>query len=224
MGDGPRRVTRIAPPRGPSRDPLVGVTRLLVDGTNLLHALARGARGPDRQPPAALIGRLRAAIPAEASIEIVFDGPPERGLKGERIAQGLAVRYSGRYSADTILITLVEDVAVAAGAPPGGGSPATDAILVVTDDRDLRHAVARRGARTAGALWLMRRLDRPRLSAPSVGNARPPRRGGSPVLSQAAPGEDRDDDSIARWTPGRNATRKRGPGKKPPKGAGPARR
>ena len=69
-------------------DPLAGVTRLLVDGTNLLHALSRG---PDRQPPAALIGRLRGAIQPETSIEIVFDGPPERGLRGERIAQLVVV-------------------------------------------------------------------------------------------------------------------------------------
>ena len=84
-------------PRAPSHDPLTGVTRLLVDGTNLLHALARGATGPDRQPPAALIGRIRAAIPPETKIELVFDGPSERGLKNERIAHGVSVRYGGRY-------------------------------------------------------------------------------------------------------------------------------
>ena len=46
-------------------------------------------------PPAALIGRLRGAIPAATTIELVFDGPPERGLRNERIAAGLVVRYSG---------------------------------------------------------------------------------------------------------------------------------
>jgi len=201
--------------RVPSHDPLDGVSRLLVDGTNLLHVLARGASGPDRQPPAALIGRLRAAIPAETKIELVFDGPPERGLKNERIAHGVSVRYGGRYSADTILITLVEEVTMAAGAPPGGGSPAADALLVVTDDRDLRAAVTRRGARTAGAQWLLRRLDRSRLASPSVGNRRPPR------MAQPAPGSvsSSKDDSTDRpgWSPGRGATRKKGPGKRPPK-------
>ena len=64
------------------RNPLDGVTRLLVDGTNLLHAISRG---PDRQPPAALIGRLRGAIPAETAIVLVFDGQPERGVRGERV-------------------------------------------------------------------------------------------------------------------------------------------
>lgn len=167
-------MTRIAA----TRDPLAGVTRLLVDGTNLLHALAAAAGRGDRQPPAALIGRLRAAIPAPTAIQIVFDGPPEPGLKNERIAHGFSVRYSGRHSADTILITLVEEASGGEGFgrfdAGGAGRAAADAILVVTDDRELRGAIARRGARTAGAQWLLRRLDRPRLSAPAIGNRRPP--------------------------------------------------
>ena len=193
-------------------DPLAGVTRLLVDGTNLLHALSRG---PDRQPPAALIGRLRGAIQPETSIEIVFDGPPERGLRGERIAHGVSVRFSGRHTADTILVTLVDDVAMAAGAPQGGGSPATDAILVVTDDRDLRFALQRRGARTAGTSWLVTRMERPRLTAPSVGNPRPPV---PPRLQQGPPSEIREADAERRgWSPGRGATRKTGNAKRAPK-------
>jgi hypothetical protein len=204
-------MTRVAPTTG-NRDPLVGVDRLLVDGTNLLHLLRRGT---DRQPPAALIGRLRAAIPPEVAIELVFDGPPERGLRGERIAHGVSVRYGGRHTADTILVTLVEDVATAAGAPPGGGSPATDRILVVTDDRALRFALQRRGARTAGAAWLLGRMDRGRLSAPSVGNARPPR---PPQLDQGPPGSSKEEDGIRPgWSPGRGATRKRGNGRRSPK-------
>jgi hypothetical protein len=184
-------VTRIRP----TREPLTGVSRLLIDGTNLLHAISSG---PDRQPPAALIGRLRAAIPAETAIELVFDGPAERGLRGERIAHGVSVRYGGRFSADTILITLVEEAENA------------DAILVVTDDRDLRHAVGRRGARTAGTMFLIRRLERPRLSAPSVGNARAPR---PPRIEQEAASETATDDGDSTrrgWSPGRGATRKRG--------------
>jgi hypothetical protein len=197
----------------PSQDPLTGVGRLIVDATNVLYALAREAgAGGERRPPAALVGRLRAAIPAETTIELVFDGPPERGLKGERIAHGVSVRYGGRYPADTIIVTLVEDVAVGAGATPGGGSPAAGALLVVTDDRELRAAVTRRGARTAGSSWLIRRLERPRLAAPSVANRRPPR------VAQPPPGSQRtDDDARPGWSPGRGATRKRGPGKRPPK-------
>ena len=186
----------------PTRDPLTGVTRLLVDATNVLHALA-GAGA--RQPPAALVGRLRAAIAPEASIELVFDGPAERGLRGERIAHGVSVRYGGRFSADTILITLVEEA----------GTQAADAILVVTDDVGLRHAVQRRGARTAGTTWLLRRLDRPRLSSPSAGNRRPP-----PAVEQPRPGSvEEDDTERPRWSPGRGATTKRGNPRRPPKGS-----
>ena len=201
-------VTRIAH----HNDPLAGVTRLLVDGTNLLHALRRG---PERQPPAALIGRLRGAVPPETAIELVFDGPPERGIRGERIAHGVSVRFSGRHTADTILVTLVDDVALAAGAEPGGGSLATDSILVVTDDRDLRFALQRRGARTAGTSWLMTRMERPRLTAPSVGNPRPPV---PPRLQQAQSSKARDADAErGGWSPGRGATRKTGNGKRAPK-------
>jgi hypothetical protein len=154
-------VTRIAP----THDPLTGVTRLVVDATNLLYALTRG---PDRQPPAALIGRIRAAIPATTRIELVFDGPPQHGLANSRIAQGLTVRYAGRLSADAVIHSIVE------AAAREMGPAAIDAILVVTDDRELRGAATRQGARTAGSSWLIRRMDRPRLASPSVGNRRPP--------------------------------------------------
>lgn len=187
------------------RNPLEGVSQLLVDGTNLLHALSRG---PNRQPPAALIGRLRGAVPPEAKIVLVFDGPPERGVRGERIAGGVSVQYGGRYSADTILITLVEDATAGAANP----AQAADAILVVTDDRELREALARRGARTAGAQWLIGRIERPRLASPSVGNPRPPL---PPRITQARPGVeitngDDGTESARRWAPGRGATAKRG--------------
>jgi hypothetical protein len=193
---------------------MTGTTRLLVDGTNLLHQLSTG---PDRQPPAALIGRLRAVIPPEVAIELVFDGPAERGLRGERIAHGVSVRYGGRHTADTILVTLVEDVAMAAGAPAGGGSLATESILVVTVDRALRYAIQHRGARTAGASWLVARMARSTLSSPSVGNRRPPL---PPRIRQGPPGSvqeaDLTDDGPA-WSPGRGATKKTGNGKKAPK-------
>jgi hypothetical protein len=160
-------MTRI-PPRS---DPLTGVTRLLVDATNLLYAFSRG---PERQPPAALIGRIRAAIPASTTIDLVFDGPPERGLANSRIAHGLTVRCGGRLSADALILAIVEAAAREVG------PAATDAILVVTDDRELRGAATRHGARTAGSAWIIRRLERPRLASPSVANRRPPAIDGPP--------------------------------------------
>jgi hypothetical protein len=194
------------------RDLLQGVNRLLVDGTNLLHALSRG---PERQPAAALIGRLRGAIPLETQITLVFDGPPERGVRNERIAQGLTVQYGGRFSADTILVTLVEDAAMMSES-----ATATDSILVVTDDLDLRFAIRRRGARTAGAAWLLNRLERPlvRPGSTTIGNARPPH---PPRIVQGPPGEDTSEQSDEiRWQPGRGATTKTGNGKRTPRRTG----
>jgi len=182
------------------RDPLANTTTLLVDGTNLLHALTRGPG--DRQPPAAVIGRLRAAIPMEAKITLVFDGPAERGVRGERIAGGLEVRYSGRRTADEVLLELVNQAATWSDAD----GPGAATVLVVTDDRDLRAAIHRRGGRSAGTQWLIGRLDRPRLSSPSIGNARPPK---PPRVPQDAKAVE-EVEAAPGWSPGRGATTKRG--------------
>lgn len=181
------------------RDPLASTTWLIVDGTNLLYALARGA---NRQPAAALVGRLRGIIPGDIVIDLVFDGPAERGLRGERIASGVRVRYSGPRSADDLILSLVDEVRAT------GGPEETGTILVVTDDGGLRSRLRGRGARSAGASWLLGRLEQGRLSSPASGNARPP------TSAQVDP--DADDDS-ARWQPGRGATTKRGPSRRRPK-------
>lgn len=191
------------------RDPLANTTTLLVDGTNLLHALTRGPG--DRQPPAAVIGRLRAAIPQEAKITLVFDGPAERGVRGERIAGGLTVRYSGRRTADDVLLDLVNEAATWSDADGPGAST----VLVVTDDRDLRAAIHRRGGRSAGTQWLIGRLDRPRLSSPSIGNARPPKPPRIPQDPQAT----EEAEAAPAWSPGRGATTKRGNPRRSPKRA-----
>jgi hypothetical protein len=194
------------PGRHRDRDPLAATRRLLVDGTNLLHALQRS---PGAAPPAALIGRLRGTIPADVAIELVFDGPAERGLRNERIAAGLRVRYSGNRTADAVLLGLVDE------ARSIDGAAGSAALLVVTDDRDLRHGVQLRGARTARSSWLLGRLDAGRQVSPSVGNARPPR----PPAS--APGD--DEDERPGWKPGRGATTKRGNPKRAPRAGGTGR-
>jgi len=178
-----------------SRDPLAATGRLIVDGSNLLPALARSDRGA---PPAALIGRLRAAIPATVAVELVFDGAPDPGLRGERIAAGVTVRHAGRRSADEAIVDLIRR------SGPTYASRGAEAILVVTDDRELGAAIRALGARTAGTAWLIGRLDRPRLASPSVGNRRPP-------ASPPAASLDADDDPERRpWKPGRGATVKKG--------------
>ena len=189
---------RTTAPRRIRADPLDSTDRLLIDGSNLLHALRRGA-GP--APAATLIGRLRAIIPPTVRIELVFDGPPEFGLRGTRIASGLTVRHSGRYSADSLIDRLVAD-AIGTGGSPDLAHAAGDAILVVTDDGELSFGIRRRGARTIGAEWLVRRLDRPGHPSPHVGAPRPPRQTGTPPTDDDADGP--------RWNPGRGATRKTG--------------
>jgi len=175
------------------RDPLTGTDRLLIDGTNLLHVLSRNSGAA---PQAALIGRLRAIVPASIGIELVFDGAPEPGMRGERVASGLLVRHAGRRSADEVLLSLVDETRATAG------SAATGALLVVSDDHALRSALSAKGARTAGSKWLLGRLDRPKLSAPSVGNRRPARGGPDDDRSTAGEGP--------RWKSGRGATTKKG--------------
>jgi hypothetical protein len=182
----------------------------LVDGTNLLHAMQKGVGAA---PPTALIGRLRGAIPAATTIELVFDGPPERGLRNERIAAGLVVRYSGGRTADAVILTIIEDVRMLDGAE------ASASLLVVTDDRDLRHEAQMRGARTARSAWLLGRLGTGRLASPSVGNPRPAR-GPKPV--SVASQQDGDPVEMDRrsWKPGRGATSKKGNPRKAPKTGG----
>jgi hypothetical protein len=183
------------------RDPLEHTTRLVVDGTNLLHALSRST---ERLPAAALIGRLRGVIPGDVAIELVFDGPPERGLRGERIASGMQVRYSGSRSADAVILSLVDDVRGSTG------PAATATILAITDDTDLRNRLRMRGARSAGTAWLLGRLERRSLAVPSSGNRRPP----IPLGETEADAE--ADAGRSGWQPGRGATTKRGPSRRPP--------
>ena len=189
------------------RDPLSGTEHLLIDGTNLLHALSRK---PGALPPAALIGRLRGAVPPTVAIELIFDGAPDRGMRGERAAAGMLVRYAGRRSADELLRSLIDE------ARGNVGHVGIAAWLVVSDDHALRASLRERGARTAGTSWLIGRLERRTLAAPSVGNRRAPRPAGPPPPAHhGGSGDghgahDGDDDGRVGWKGGRGATTKRG--------------
>lgn len=162
-------------------DPLAGTELVLIDGTNLLHALGRGARdsvanrpadGGPPVPASAVVGRIRGVIPAGVRVELLFDGRTS-GVSG-RLATGMSVRYSGRASADSVIVEAVEGQAMA------DGPASTWAILVVTDDRQLRGRVAALGARSAGTTWLLRRLGTGRDLAPARGTpSGGPRGGGS---------------------------------------------
>jgi hypothetical protein len=138
---------------------LEGVQRLVVDGTNVLHALRRSTTP---LPAAALIGRLRAIVPPDVSVILVLDGSPEHGMASRHVASGVEIRYAGRFTADEVIARLVEYEFAAS-------SPGT---LVVTDDIELTGIVRRSGGRTTRNGWLLDRLDRQRLSAPSIGRPR----------------------------------------------------
>ncbi|HXG39569.1 MAG TPA: hypothetical protein VNJ28_01370, partial [Candidatus Limnocylindrales bacterium] len=114
-----------------SRDPLAGVDRLVVDGTNLLGAVERAGGSLS---PTALVGRLRAAVPRPIRIDLVLDGRPSFGLGGTRIAPDVEVRFAGDRPADDLVAVIVRELA--GRALDRGGS-----VLVVTDDRGLRDRV-----------------------------------------------------------------------------------
>jgi hypothetical protein len=184
---------------------LDGIDRLVIDGTNVLHALSRSATPV---PATALVGRLRAVVPPGVAIVVVLDGSPEHGLVARRVASGVEVRYAGRATADEAITAMVERER---------GGFGTAGLLVVTDDIELGQHVRRAGGRTVRNGWLIRRLERQRLSAPvsgkttpgSIGRPAPPA-GGSGGAGQPAPHSGDDDSGAPRWSPGRGATRKRG--------------
>jgi hypothetical protein len=193
------------------RKVLEGVQRLVVDGTNVLFALRRS---PTPVPAAALIGRLRSIVPPGVSVILVLDGAPEHGLVSRHIASGVEIRYAGRLTADDLIVRLVEYEFAASNA----------GTLVVTDDIALTNTVRRAGGRTTRNGWLLDRLDRQRLSAPSSGRpsaqtpAGPPPsigRGGSGHSSPSAGagGKDATPEGPG-WSPGRGATRKIGNGRR----------
>jgi predicted RNA-binding protein with PIN domain len=207
--------------RTATANPLDGIERLLVDGSNLVHAIRRGLPAA---PPATLIGRLRGVIEMPVRIELLFDGPPDPGLRDTRIASGVSVRYSGRLSADFVLARLVTE------------AENPDTLLVVTDDVELRHQIMRRGGHTASARWLVGRLERGRLMAPSVGRPSPPSASAAPPSTEPGPGRARqaqaaraegadpskdDTPDAPGWRPGRGATAKKGNPRRAPRGGPP---
>ncbi|MEO8469287.1 MAG: NYN domain-containing protein [Chloroflexota bacterium] len=161
-------------------DPMAGVERVFIDGSNLLFALGRGPARENRPamggappvPPGAIIGRLRAAFPPSVIVELVFDGRALGGVNG-RLATGLRVSYSGHETADRLI-----DEGVLAQLNADGPA-GTWGILVVTDDRGLRNLVVSKGARVAGTAWLARRIGQSFDDAPSRGGPGGRRSGGA---------------------------------------------
>lgn len=148
-----------------------------MDGRNVQFALRRST--PADLPEAALVARLRAALPS-LDVRLILDGHPGGGPQG-RIAPGFVVAYGRSRDADSVIADLVADGARELG--PAG----SDAILVVSDDRAVRDQARRHGARVEGAAWLVDRMARAAASGSGrggrpgtgIGHARPPRSSGA---------------------------------------------
>ncbi len=204
--------------------PWADVAVLLVDGNNLLHAVA-GNAGPASLR--GLLPRLAAAVPPDVDTLVVLDGPPDPGGPARvRIRRGLTIRHAGRIGADAVLVAVVEERTFADRA----------GTLVVTNDVALGDEVRRIGGRVRPVRWLQERLDEPPVVRPpgaSIGGPRPgrarqgmvngrastgrsgaggPRTAGEAGAAAETDGTDDRERDAARpsWAPGRGATRKRG--------------
>jgi len=166
---------------------LDGISRLLIDGNNLLH---RTSGGVDAGSQRLLLAKLSGAIPPTIRTVLMLDGHPASGTdRRQRVRRGLEIHHAGSISADDALLYLIRDVA------PGDRAHLT----LVSDDRSLYEKARRLGARTQRLAWLEALLDRPPGPgrAVSVGAGKPP---------PQAP----DDTEREPWKPGRGATKKRG--------------
>ncbi len=140
------------------------IARVLVDGRNVQHALARD-RGSSL-PTAALAARLRATFPPPIEVELILDGHPGRSPQG-RISPGFSVVFTKGATADDVIGHRVSEAFRDLG-PVDAWS-----VLVVTDDRQVRAHARRNGVRAEGTAWLG---DRLRGGASSgIGLARAPR-------------------------------------------------
>ena len=149
--------------------------RILIDGRNVQHALARGSGGRSGSPlpTVALVARLRAAFSPPTQVELILDGHPGGSPSG-RLAPGFSVSYSRHATADQVIGDRVGEALVALG-PAGAWS-----VIVVTDDREVRDHARRNGARVEGTAWLVEQLGRRTVGAAlgagaPLGHGRAPR-------------------------------------------------
>jgi hypothetical protein len=169
-------------------DVLAGRTRVLIDGSN--------QRGPGLEPiPEEPYARsLRAVFPPSIEVMVVFDTDPPIGSATLRDVGGVTIVHARAGGGDDAIVRR------AAAAP--------NQTLVVTNDIDLRDRVSALGAGVERNDWLRDRIERGRQRAPSIGQQL--RR--SP---DATSDEEEDGATDRTWRPGRGATVKRGPGKRP---------
>ena len=141
----------------------------LIDGNNLLHALAERG-GPIGQM--ALCRRLEALAAAEGPVWVVFDGPPPAGpAAGELDALAVRAQWSGRREADEILLRHI------------AASTAPRRLVVVSTDGQIRRAARRRRCKVVRSEDFARQLLRP---APPPAPAEPHEKRHGPDPDQAA--------------------------------------
>ncbi len=142
-----------------------GIVPLLIDGNNLLHALAKAGRAVSRSGLCRLLGELAGGgrkvsrgrlMPARSlgTVRVVFDGRPPAGALAEQVAdERIDVVFSGRRSADEVIAE-----SIAADSAPRR-------LTVVSTDRAIRKAARRRRCKVAlsedFAEELLRLLERP---------------------------------------------------------------
>jgi hypothetical protein len=132
---------------------LEGVERILIDGRNVQRTLERSSTSASL-PTAALVGRLRAALPTSIEVELILDGHPDGGPMG-RLSKGFTVAFSRGRTADELIADRVFDTFRSVGAV-GAWS-----VLVISDDREVRDQARRHGVRVEGTVWLAKRLAMP---------------------------------------------------------------
>jgi hypothetical protein len=159
----PRASGWFAAPPTPSTPPGT-IATVVIDGRNVQHALARD-RGSSL-PTAALVARLRAAFPRPVEVELILDGHAGRSPQG-KVAPGLGVVFTKGRTADEVIGERVSEAFRALGPID------SYAVVVVTDDREVRAHARYNGVRVEGTAWLGDRLRGG--AATGVGLPRPPR-------------------------------------------------
>jgi YacP-like NYN domain-containing protein len=121
--------------------------RVLVDGTNALHALGIDAGGLEADR-GVLLRQVRSRA---RKATVFFDGHPPPGEFDAYEARGVRVAFSLGREADELIVDAVRDADQAG------------ALLVVTDDLELARRATQLGARTCRVRsWFARELPAPR--------------------------------------------------------------